>query len=399
MAIDRRMILLGGLALPAASLALRAAVRSNNDPLGVRADFPITQGSQVFLNSAYTIPLSQPVITAGQTATQQQMLAPDRDGPDTGQDIRDRFARLINAFSEEIALMHSTAEGENLVAWGLGMKSGDNVVMSSLNYDNAFILYRTMERELGIQLRIVPHREGRVEARDMAPYVDSKTRLVTVALVSHQNGYVHDLKSIAELAHAHGAYLFADATQAAGAVPIDVKDSNVDFLCSNSYKWLLGSYGVSPLYLRRDLLDRIHTDRYGEGLISKRLGNRQYEFYQDARRFEYSTLALVPGAHMAAGLSYIDRIGAVRVEAYLAELGLRLQRGLLAQGRRLFTPPGNRSPIVAFYIKQSPESAKAIYYKANISVTARDGTVRISPAIFNTEDELDRCLEATKQIV
>jgi selenocysteine lyase/cysteine desulfurase len=399
MPVSRRAILLGGLAAPVASLTSAAAGRGTNlDPLGVRADFAITEGGRIFLNSAYTAPLCRPIISAGRQAAQQQVLAPDQDGPDTGQEIRVRFARLINASPDEIAIMHSTAEGENLVAWGLGLKSGDNVVMSSLNYDNQYILYRVIERELGVQLRIVPHREGRVEARDMAPHVDSRTRLISVALVSHQNGYVHDLKSIAELAHAHGGYLFADATQAAGAVPIDVKGSNVDFLCSNSYKWLLGSYGVTPLYIRRDLLDRIHSNRYGEGMVSRRLGNRQYEFFQNARRFEYSSLVLIPGAQLAASLSYIERIGPGRIESYLANLGLKLQRGLLAQGRKLFTPPDNRSPIVAFYMTQSPESAKAIYRKAGISLTARDGTVRISPAIFNNDADLDRCLEVTKQI-
>lgn len=399
MHLDRRTLLLGSLALPVASLA-SPTIRgqSKSDPLGVRADFPITQTGIAFLNSAYTAPLSRQVIAAGHEASEQQALEPDRDRPDIGEQIREGFARLINASADEVAITHSTAEGENLVAWNLGMKPGDNVVMSSLNYDNAFILYRAIERELGVQLRIVPHREGRVEARDMEPYVDKRTRLVTIALVSHQNGYVHDLKSIADLAHAHSAYVFADATQAAGGVAIDAKKSKVDFLCSNSYKWLLGTYGIAPLYVRRDLVSRLRIDRYGEGQISRRLPDRQYEFYRNARRFEYSSLPQVPAAQLIAGLNYIQRLGFEHIEAYIVGLGLTLQRELTAQGHPPFTPPGNRSPIVAFYIKQSPESAKAAFAAAKVRVTARDGTVRVSPALFNTESELDRCLEVAKAI-
>lgn len=369
------------------------------DPLMVRTDFPITATKLVFLNSAYQTPLPRQVIVAGQEASQKQALEPDGDRADMAQEVRDGFARLINASADEVAIIHSTGEGENIVALNLGMKPGDNVVMSSLNYDNAFILYRAIERELGVQLRIVPHRNGRVEARDMESYVDRRTRLITVALVSHQNGYLHDLKSIADLAHAYGAYVFADATQAAGAVAIDVRKSNIDFLCSNSYKWLLSTYGVAPLYVRRDLLSRLHIDRHGEGQIARRLPNRQYEFHRNARRFEFSSLAQVPAAQLVAGLHYIEQLGSERIQDYIADLGLILQRELGAQGHRLFTPSENRSPIVAFYIKQSAESAKAAFAAADIRITARDGTVRISPGLFNTKSELDRCIEVAKKIM
>jgi selenocysteine lyase/cysteine desulfurase len=67
---------------------------------------------------------------------------------------------------------------------------------------------------------------------------------------------------------------------------VDVKDSGVDFLAANSYKWMLGVAGCAPLYIRRDLVQRLQPDRYGEGQISRRLPDRQYEFYNTARKFE-----------------------------------------------------------------------------------------------------------------
>jgi selenocysteine lyase/cysteine desulfurase len=403
MPLDRRSLLAAAigasaLAHTAKAQAVQAAQASAADPLGVRGDFPITSAKGIFLNTAYSAPVPRPVIAAAQEAAERKAMNPINAGAEYTQQVRDRFARLVNAEPDEIALIRSTGEGENLVAWGLGLKPGDNVVMSSLHYDSEFILYRVIEKELGVQFRIVPHKDGVVGVKEMEPFVDKRTRLITVALVSHQNGFVHDLKALADLAHANGAYLFADAVQAAGAVPIDVKASGVDFLCANSYKWLLSTGSVSGFYVRRGLFGRLHLDRYGEGQISRRLPNRQYEFYDDARRFEFTSIGDVSAAQFAASLAYIDRIGLPRIEAHGVGLGLKLQRELGGLGRRLYTPPGNRSPIVAYYINTPPPQARETFAKAGINVTARDGTVRVSAALFNTEAEIDRFLDVAQTI-
>ena len=396
--LDRRSLMAAALGVSGLAQAARAAPAGVADPLSVRGDFPITSTDQIFLNTAYSSPIPRQVIAAAQEASERKALSPIQAFDEYSQQVREGFARLINADPDEVALIRSTGEGENLVAWGLGLKAGDNVVMSSLHYDSEYMLYRSIEKELGVMCRIVPHRDGVVSVKEMEPFVDRRTKLITVALVSHQNGYVHDLKAIANLAHSIGAYLFADAVQAAGSISIDVKASGVDFLCANSYKWLLSTGSVSGFYVRRALFDRLHLDRYGEGQISKRLGNRQYEVFSDARRFEFSGVSDVASAQLVASLAYINRIGPARIEGHSVGLGLKLQRELERQGRRLFTPLGNRSPIVAYYITSPPPQAREMFSRAGINVTARDGTVRVSPALFNTESEIDRFLEVARTI-
>jgi selenocysteine lyase/cysteine desulfurase len=180
-------------------------------------------------------------------------------------DVRAQFARLINAASpDEIGLLFSTAEGENVVAAGLDLVQGDNVVIDELHYDTEFVLYRTLEKTKGIELRIAKHRNGVVDASDIEPLVDKRTRLVSVAWVSHQNGFCHDMRPIAEVAHAKGALFYTDAIQAVGSFPIDVQAAGVDFLCAGTYKWLLASFGVAPFYVRAGVADRLRLDRFGE---------------------------------------------------------------------------------------------------------------------------------------
>ena len=87
-----------------------------------------------------------------------------------------------------------------------------------------------MEKRHGIQLRVAKHRDGVVTAKDMEPLVDKRTRLVSVAWVSHQNGYRHDLKPIADLAHAHGALCYVDGIQAVGMFPTDAYKLAINYL-------------------------------------------------------------------------------------------------------------------------------------------------------------------------
>ena len=88
-----------------------------------------------------------------------------------------------------MALLYTTTEGENIVANSIAWMPGDNVVIDDLHYEAAFVLYRQLEARHGIELRIARNRDGVVEAKDMEPLVDARTRLVSVAWVSSVNGY------------------------------------------------------------------------------------------------------------------------------------------------------------------------------------------------------------------
>ena len=253
-----------GSATVSSQAASSANTRSDEDPLGVRGDFPVVR-ERTYLNSAYITPVPTPVVAAGRAFVERKAERPIPLGEMLRKtdEVRAQFARLINAGADEIGFLFSTSEGENIVASALDLKAGDNVVIDELHYETEFVLYRHLQDTRGVELRVAKHRDGRVEARDFAPLVDRRTRLVSVAWVSHQNGFRHDMRPIADLAHAHGALFYVDGIQAVGMFPIDVKAAGVDVMCAGTYKWLLGSFGVAPFYVRRELLDRIRLDRFG----------------------------------------------------------------------------------------------------------------------------------------
>lgn len=416
MTLDRRSFVATAAALaasaatrPVRAIALTAARGSEGpDPLGVRADFPIVN-DRTYLNSSYIAPMVRPAVVAGtsylEAKSDRPLLVSELLGNDGA--VRAQFARMINASADEIGLLFSTGEGENIIANGLDLARGDNVVLSELCYPIPFVLYRALESSRGIELRIATHRNGVVEPRDFEPHVDRRTRIVSVAWVSHQNGYRHDMRAIADLAHAHGAICYADSVQAVGMFPIDVKASGVDALCAGTYKWLLAGFGVAPFYITPALNDRLRLDRYGEFMVVKELPGHHFELEKTARRFDYGSRAFGAVYQLAASLSYLEKVGVARIEEHTVGLAQRLANGLDRQGHRLFTPPGNRSSIVSFYVTKPLDDVRAAFHAANVEVTVRNdpshpeevGYVRVGIGLFNTADEVDRCLEVAKQLV
>ncbi len=389
--LTRRAVLSG--AAGAGAVAAAPPVSLNR----VRDDFPIAANGRAFLNSAYIAPVPRQVAEAAAGFMRAKAEAPMTLGTllGTTEKVRKQFATLIGADADEVGLLFSTAEAENVIASGLGLKPGDNVVIDDLHYDTEFILYRELERTRGIELRVAKNRAGRVDASDFAPLVDRRTRLVSVAWISHRNGFRHDLKALADLAHAHDALLYADAIQGIGALAIDVKREGVDFLCAGSYKWLFAGWGVAPFYCRRDRLDRLRLDRFGEMHASAN-GDGSFKIDPTARRFDYSSRAFGECYTLSAAIDYLVKLGVPAIEAHCTGLTARLHDGIERLGLKPLTPPDNRSPIVSLTAPKPIEVVRAAFDKAGVDVTARQGFIRIAPAVFNTEADIDRALDVLK---
>jgi selenocysteine lyase/cysteine desulfurase len=317
----------------------------------------------------------------------------------TNDAVRAQFARIVNATPDEIGLLNSTGEGESVIANGIGLRAGDNVVIDDLHYNTEFVLYRALEASRGIELRIVKNKDGAVTAKDFEPHIDRRTRIVSVAWVSHLNGFRHDMRPIADVAHAHGALFYADAVQAVGMIDLDVRAAGVDALCCGSYKWLMAEFGVAPFFVSRDIINRIQSDRIGEFSVARAEPDYRYQLLKTARKFEGTSRAFGAVSQLQASLSYLEKVGIARIEEHTVGLAQRLYEGLVKQGHGVFTPPGNRSSIVTFNCGRPVADTRAAFQTANIEVTVRAGQVRVAPALFNNADEIEKCLDVAKQLV
>lgn len=381
------------------STRARASVSADEDPLGVRGDFPVTESGTTYLNSAAFSPIPRPVVEAGQRYLEDKMMGRSRNR-EQKEEARRRFCELFGAKEQEVAFLYSTTDGENVMASALDFGEGDNVVVDELHFTSSFVLYRQLEELYGIELRIVPHVEGRARPEDFDARIDRRTKLVSVAWVSNRNGYRQDLRALADVAHRKGALLYADAIQALGYFSVSLADSGVDVATTGCYKWLLGTPGLAVFYVREEHLDRIRPDRFGHGQVLEELPDLRFEMRTTAEKYEYANPPGGPMYHLNAALAYLSRVGMSRIESHTVGLGKDLRQAIVDLGFTPFTPPDHPTPIVSFEHGRDPEEVAKRLQKESVVVTLREKgqLLRTGIALFNNRDDIARLVSVIRQL-
>jgi selenocysteine lyase/cysteine desulfurase len=379
-------------------------------PLPRKADFAIEAGT-TYLNAAYTHPIPRVSSEAARVAAERRAAA--LPAPGGRRTPRELFARLVGARPTEIAHVSSTSAGENLVVRALGLdhRRDGNVVTDGLHFEGALMHLDALRRK-GLDVRIAaPTRDARIEMRDLERLVDGRTRLVQVSATAMYNGFQHDLKAVAELAHAHGALVYADIVHAAGAEPLDLPATGVDFAACSSFKWLMADFGLGFLYAREAVWDRIERPVVGYYQASRAEPHYPphlpagaytpvtYEFARSAAGFfEMGALtgsAEVGVALLATSLEYLLALGVDRIQAHRLPLIRRLQAEVPRLGFTPVTPPHSTAGVVTFArtgLGESEVPKKLAAAKVQVRVAAN--WMRISPSVYNDMADVERLLEA-----
>jgi selenocysteine lyase/cysteine desulfurase len=365
-------------------------------PPSVRADFP-SVALETYMNSAAMHPLGTFAARAIEQGVAYRLHGGGGGradfGADKQQDLKRRYGQLIGATPAEIAYTANTSDGENIVVMGLDLpKRGGNIVIDELHFTTSLYMYKELEKK-GVQLRIVKHRNWAIDPNDMDRAIDRNTRLVSLALVSNVNGFMHDAKAVSALAHARGAYLFADIIQAAGAVPIDMRALGIDFASAGTYKWLMGERGLGFLYVREDLQGTVlPTTRYGHRQVTNfNRAELTWEPLPGAAKYETGGIGVLLAACVSEGIDYVQKLGLDKIRAHARQLTDRLQTELPPLGYQPLTPRGTETPIVAFELKDAAATAKALLdAKVAGTIIANENRLRLSVSVFNTHDDIDR---------
>ncbi len=393
--------------LPADWFATSAQPPSSWTPgVARKADFAIAPG-YTYINGAYTHPM--PIASAAaQEAWARRRSTVGGPPPPSRVDPRPLYASLINADATEIAYIPNTSYGENWVISALGLpQRGGNVVTDALHFEGALVHLAELRKQ-ALDVRTVPAKDGRIVLGDVERVIDRNTRLVEVSLVSMYNGFQHDLKAVCDLAHAHGAYVYADLTQAVGAVPVDVKASGVDFAAAASYKWLMGDFGLGFLYVRKDLLGRVvqrpHWSYESAPDTDLHLSPFDPRYPQSvtytpgpnvSHHVQLGTYAIGVGEALSVSIPYLRQLEVAKIEAHRQPLLARLQTELRALGWTPQTPRDSRSPLVTFALKDTTAvGAKLAAAKVNVRVAPT--WIRISPSVYNDMADVERLLEAVR---
>jgi len=318
--------------------------------------------------------------------------------------IRASIARLIGGKPEEIALTTGASTGMQAVAYGLTWKPGDEILTAKGEFPLQYATWKPMEAREGIVLKIVAPRDRFITADDFINAITPRTRMVSVSIVRFDNGVLLDAARIAAACHAQGALLLLDVSQCCGGMPLNVTALGVDFMVCAGYKWLLSPYGTGFFWAKNE-----HTDKMRPGPFYWAAAEGAENFHSlafenpkpagGARRWDIAeTSNYFNFAAMDASLQFVLQVGPETVYAHNRKLiDLLFER--LPKDRCVAASPldsSQRGPYGCFAAR-SPEKTAELYHqlvKEKVITSLREGNIRVSPHLYNTERDIDRLIAA-----
>jgi cysteine desulfurase/selenocysteine lyase len=360
-----------------------------------------------YLNAAAQGPLPRVALHAAGQALEWKKFPhtlPDSVYFDLPNRIRASLAKLIGGAAEEIAITTGTSSGLAAVAWGLDWRPGDEVLLAQGEFPAHFTTWLPMQATGQLKVILVEPRGRFLTADDFITQIGPRTRLVSTSLVRFDDGVRLDAASVARACHDAGALLLLDMSQCAGAMPIDVRALGADFVAASGYKWLLSPYGTGFFWARAELIESMRPGPFYwmalEGAEQfHTLSTDVYNMAKGARRWDSpETASFFNLAAMDASLALLLRIGVEAVWEHTQRLtAMMIDR--LPRDRYVLASPGSadgRGPY-ACVAARKPEMTAPLFERlraAQVFVSLRQGALRISPHLYNSERDIDRLLTA-----
>ena len=330
---------------------------------------------------------------------------------------RERVRAFLNARSTaEIIFTRGTTESLNLVASSFAeafLHEGDEVILTVMEHHSDIVPWQLARDRRGFTLRVVPmDDEGRLDLEAYAALLNERTRLVCCCHVSNVLGTVNPVREMARMAHDAGAYFLVDGAQSVPHFPVDVQELDCDFLAFSAHK-LYGPTGVGVLYGKEELLERMPPYQGGGEMIA-RVTFEKTTFERLPFKFEAGTPDYVGTHGLAAAIDYVAGIGLDRIAAYEDQLTRHaMARMREIEDMQFFGTVEGKTSVVSFNVGQiHPMDLGTLLDHLGFAIRtghhcaqplmARcgvEGMARVSFALYNTVEEIDRFVEALQRVV
>ena len=330
---------------------------------------------------------------------------------------RERVRAFLNARSTaEIIFTRGTTESLNLVASSFAeafLHEGDEVILTVMEHHSDIVPWQLARDRRGFTLRVVPmDDEGRLDLEAYAALLNERTRLVCCCHVSNVLGTVNPVREMARMAHDAGAYFLVDGAQSVPHFPVDVQELDCDFLAFSAHK-LYGPTGVGVLYGKEELLERMPPYQGGGEMIA-RVTFEKTTFERLPFKFEAGTPDYVGTHGLAAAIDYVAGIGLDRIAAYEDQLTRHaMARMREIEDMQFFGTVEGKTSVVSFNvgrihpmdlgtlldhlgfaIRTGHHCAQPLMARCGV-----EGMARVSFALYNTVEEIDRFVEALQRVV
>jgi selenocysteine lyase/cysteine desulfurase len=317
-------------------------------------------------------------------------------------ELRGLAATLVGSRPEsgggdDIAIIPNTTHGLTYVAHGFPWESGDEVITTHSEFPANLTPWLSLVRR-GVTVKRVITRNGAFTVEDVEALMTSRTRLVSVSLVSFHTGFRAPVEALGKLCQQRGIIFGLDGIQGLGVVPVDVEGWNVSFLSADGHKWLLGPEGCGLLYTSKSFRQQLVAPP-GWTNVARPFGIIGVDeipgYRTDGRRFENGAPPTAGVYALAASLQLILETGLPEIQERVSKVMRVLIQGLPALG---FSPLlFDSSPHAGILAARPPEGKDARYFSSRldekrIATSAREGFLRLSPHFGNDEDEAERLL-------
>ena len=369
--------------------------------------FPVT-ASRLFLAHAGVAPLPGPAVEALKSEAERAGIM--QETPDFMAEIdsiRRVAARLINAASDEVALLGPTALGLNLVANGLTWREGDEVIYYPDDYPANVYPWLSLASHGVRPVPLITERIGEITPDLVFKAITPRTKLVALASCHYLSGYRLDFETIGEELSRRGILFCLDAIQSLGATPVDVR--HVDFLAADSHKWMLGPLGAGIFYVKRKHFATLRPALVGAWNVRSPgfVAQAEVAFEDSARRYEPGSLNLLALYGMKASLELLLGLGVKQIEARLLDLRSFAEERLVRAGFRVLGYANRRSQksaITTIALDDADHARRSFrrLREAGIDVSLREmrsgqQCLRLSPHFYNLETEIDEVVKVLLQ--
>ncbi|MGI4941766.1 MAG: aminotransferase class V-fold PLP-dependent enzyme [Janthinobacterium lividum] len=328
--------------------------------------------------------------------------------------VYDSVARLIGAHRDEIALTENATVAWQMAFYSLAFRPGDRILTARAEYAANYVAFLQVARRTDVVVEVIPDdQDGALDIAALERMIDDRVRLIAITWVPTNGGLVNPAAAVGRIARAHGVPYLLDACQAVGQMPVDVAAIGCDMLSATGRKFLRGPRGTGFLYVRREWLERLEPpiiDHFAAPWVAP----DRYELRPDARRFESWENSYAARLGLGVAVEYALALGIDAIEARCRLLATSLRERLRAlPGVAVHDLGRDPCAIVTFTVADvAAGTVKANLAREGINVSASqpsstllDATarclpplVRASPHCYNTEDELDRMVQAVRRM-
>jgi cysteine desulfurase / selenocysteine lyase len=368
----------------------------------LRSQFEVTQAGTVYLNHAGMSPLARPVKEAMIAAIKAMALHGSQVYIDllepTVHEALESLGRLVNCQPDEIAFVESTSMGLNIIAAGIPLHAGDNVLLCNSEFPSNVYPWQNLGRN-GIETRFVQSDNGGLSLDALEAKRNLRSRVVAVSAIQFFSGRRENLHEIGRYCADNGLWLVVDAMQAVGIIPIDMIEMGVHALVAGGQKALLGPPGQGFMALRRDLIDQMSPVFAGPLSVVDWDQWLRYDltFRPAARRFDMGTSNITGLVGLLAAVKLVLDLGPSNIADWVTHLSNIAIEELSALGFDVVTPhlPIEHAHIVTFAVNDDPAILVQRFQDAGIILRAHeDGAgnpyLRISSHAYNTVEEIQR---------